>query len=152
MKPHPLFADIEIPRVVTLGPFRLEWLTTADVDEDYEAVTESEEALLATFQRSWPKGLTLEDNLLDLAWHQREFESARSFAWIIRDDETRAYLGCAYAEPELTVDGALDVWWWFRSSLKEREDLARFRGLLTDWLSGPPWPQMTLKVDPRIPD
>jgi hypothetical protein len=144
MKPHPAFVGREIPHAVELGPFRLHWLTPSDLDEDYAAVTESEAELLSRFRREWPRGLTKEANALDLAWHQREFEASRSFAWVIDDRMTGAYLGCAYVDLGWSADGPLEPWWWFRTSVANRQDLASFRGLFLDWLSGAPWPKLPI--------
>lgn len=150
MKPYPPFAGCEIPQVLTLGGFRLRWLTPADVEEDYRAVMESEADLLARFDRTWPKGLTLEDNRLDLAWHQREFECKRSFAWIIDDAATGSYLGCAYVYPDWSPKGPMEAWWWFRTSVSDTVDRAGFRALFLDWLSGRPWPPLAVAVDDAV--
>ena len=97
MKPHPDFAGIDLPRECDLGGFRLTPLSPDHVEEDYAAVMSSADVLRGLFD-DWPDGLTLEDDLIDLAWHEREFTTRRSFAWIIRDGEG-SYLGCAYVFP-----------------------------------------------------
>ncbi|MEM7667812.1 MAG: hypothetical protein AAF317_01510 [Pseudomonadota bacterium] len=147
MKPYPPFADRDIPQDLTLASFRLRWLTPADVEQDYIAVMESEAELMAEFGRTWPKGLTLEDNRLDLAWHQREFEAKRSYAWIIEDAGTGAYLGCAYVYPDWSPTGPMEAWWWFRTSVAETVDRAAFRQIFLDWLGGPPWPSLPIMVE-----
>jgi len=43
-------------------------LTVRDVVADFEAI------------RDRAPGLTLEQNLIDLGWHQKEFQTRRSFA------------------------------------------------------------------------
>ncbi|GIX13091.1 MAG: hypothetical protein KatS3mg118_1050 [Paracoccaceae bacterium] len=143
MRPHPAFAGREIPRRVTLGPFHLHWLTLADADEDYAAVMESAEALAAQSHDGWPAGLTEEENRIDLAWHQREFTAGRSFAWVIRDGRG-AYLGCAYVYPSIAGLAEAEVRFWFRSTaVVDRGDFAR---RLMAWLSGPPWPPLTMRL------
>ena len=43
---------------------------------------------------TWPDGLTLEVNLIDLAWHQREFTIGHSFAYTVMNDDESRCLGC----------------------------------------------------------
>jgi hypothetical protein len=143
MRPHPAFADREIPREAALGPFRLHWLTVADTEEDYAAVMESAAALSAQSHDGWPRGLTLEENRIDLAWHQREFTARRSFAWIIRDPGG-AYLGCAYVYPAIDGTPQAEVRFWFRTGLAvDRGDFAR---RFMRWLAGPPWPGLAMRL------
>ena len=87
----------------------------------------------------WPEGLTRHDNLLDLAWHQREFESRRSFAWII-EDHGGEYLGCLYLYPSLSGEKSADVRWWWRTGAVVSK--LRFRDLLQHWLAGADWPPL----------
>ena len=114
MKPHPNFFDRDIPRTHSLGDVELKALTVDDLVRDYCAVMESAADIRAAHPDSnWPEGLTLEENLMDLAWHQKEFETRRSFAWII-EDGTGRYLGCLYVYPSLSGDNSAEVRWWWR--------------------------------------
>ena len=85
------------------GPgFHLRMLTIHDVVKDFDAVMAAAPRLKATMEQgsTWPDGLTLEENLIDLAWHQREFTIGHSFAYtVMNDDETRC-LGCCYINPK----------------------------------------------------
>ncbi|MEL6264323.1 MAG: hypothetical protein AAFR52_01535 [Pseudomonadota bacterium] len=141
MRPHPLFADREIPARQPLGPFVLTMLALDDLDEDFAAVTASEAALTGLMGGDWPAGLTLEDNRLDLAWHQREFIARRSFAWVIRDG-AGAYLGCAYVSPHWTPLDAADAVYWFRTGAEAHAPA--FRTPWRAWLDGPDWPRLAL--------
>ena len=87
--------------------------------------------------------MTKEKNLIDLAWHQREFEARRSFAWVI-EDSTGTYLGCLYVYPSIAGEISADVVWWWRSGMAGSERV--FRGKLEEWLSGEPWPRLTYKL------
>ena len=112
MRPHPDFADVDLPRSVAVGRFRLAPLSMAEVDEDFEAVTASASVLKGVFG-DWPEGLTREENLIDLAWHDREFTLRRSFSWIARDDLGH-YLGCAYLFPDPGMRKQAEVATWIR--------------------------------------
>lgn len=144
MRPHPLFKDWSIPTVHVLGPFALRVLTVEDVERDFSAVMESAADIRSANPGSnWPQGLTKQDNLLDLAWHQREFESRRSFTWVI-EDSGGTYLGCLYVYPSLAGDRSADVAWWWRTGVRAEKRV--FRDLLSDWLSGPGWPDLTYEL------
>ena len=64
-------------------------LTIHDLVRDFEAVMSSVKHLQGLMDESkWPENLTIEDNLIDLGWHQREFTLGHSFAYSIsRKDE-----------------------------------------------------------------
>jgi len=86
--PHPDYTDVTFPRDFALVSYRLSSLAPEHVDEDFEAVMATAPLLTGLFG-DWPSGLTLESNLIDLAWHEREFTARRSFSWIVRDKRVR---------------------------------------------------------------
>ena len=72
--------------------FHLRMLSIHDVVKDFDAVISARDRLKGLMQPggTWPDGLTLEENLIDLAWHQREFTIGHSFAYtVMNDDESR---------------------------------------------------------------
>jgi len=77
-------------------------LTVNDVIKDYDAVMSSLNHLQGIFgpNSTWPEAdLTLEQDLIDLGWHQKEFQIRSSFAYtVVSPDETRV-LGCLYIFP-----------------------------------------------------
>ena len=95
-------ADFEIPSVLETESYRLRMLTINDLVKDFDAVISSSEKLKGIWPDStWPSGLTLEENLIDLGWHQREFTKRRSFAYtVVALDETKV-LGCVYINPTI---------------------------------------------------
>ena len=91
----------EVPAGLETGSFRLRMLTVRDVVADFEAV------------RHRSPGLTLEQNLIDLGWHQKEFQDRRSFAYTVVDpDDDGRVLGCAYLYPtdEPGFDARASCW------------------------------------------
>lgn len=138
MQPHPDFADSDLPRSAVIGEFQLTPLSPAQVEEDFAAVTGSEQVLVGLSGDSWPRGLTLDDNRIDLAWHEREFTARRSFAWIIRD-RPGGYLGCAYLYPDPGARGRGQVVTWIRDMPGRADHLNRFDPLFRAWL-GPHLP------------
>lgn len=140
MRPHPFFKGRTIPSLHTLGGFTLRALSVSDLDRDFAAVMESAAEIRAAHPNSsWPDGLTREKNLIDLAWHQKEFEARRSFAWVIEDDGGE-YLGCLYVYPSIAGEASGDVVWWWRTGKVVSEP--SFRKQLEQWLASSDWPRL----------
>jgi hypothetical protein len=110
--------SITIPYGIETVDFKLRMLTINDVVKDYDAVMSSAEHLTGIFGSDdvWPAGLTLEQDLIDLGWHQKEFEIRRSFAYtVMRPDESQC-LGCVYVYPSEKSDYDAKVILWVRQS------------------------------------
>jgi RimJ/RimL family protein N-acetyltransferase len=114
---HPFVpADFDVPEVFETERFRLRMLTVNDVVKDFDAVITSTEHLRKVWEGEWPKGLTLEQNLIDLGWHQKEFQRRRSFAYtVVAHDESRV-LGCVYLYPTRKKGYEAEVYYWARQS------------------------------------
>ena len=149
MQPHPDLAGGVPPRSAELGAFRLTPLAPAFAEEDFEVVTGSARVLRGFFGTDWPDGLTLEDNRIDLAWHEREFTAARSLAWILRD-AAGAYLGCAYVYPSPGERLRGDIYLWLADTPDRIARLAAFRSELADWLA--PWLPPGARYDWHVND
>ena len=115
---HPFVdGDFNVPQKFETDEFRLRMLTVNDVVKDYDAVMSSADHLMAVWPGSgWPDGLTLEQNLIDLGWHQKEFQIRRSFAYtVVTLDETRV-IGCVYINPTRKRGYDAEVYLWARES------------------------------------
>ena len=92
-------------------------LTVHDVVKDYDAVITSVEHLKTIWPGSkWPTGLTLEQNLIDLGWHQKEFQTRRSFAYTVVTPSESRVVGCVYIEPAHKNGHDAVVYLWARQS------------------------------------
>ncbi len=112
--------DFAVPEKLETGEFRLRMLSVNDLVKDFDAVMSSVEHLKSTFSTladdGWPEGLTLEEDLIDLGWHQREFTLGFSFAYTVMSlDESRC-LGCVYIEPTSKPDYDAAISMWVRQS------------------------------------
>ena len=87
--------------------FTLRKLTVNDVVKDFEAIN----ARVAADGTPDPwSETTLEENLVDLGWHQKEFELRRSFAYtVVAPDESRV-LGCVYLYPSDEAEVEVRMW------------------------------------------
>ena len=92
----------KIEEKIVFEKFIVEKLTPKYIDEDFSALIENSDLIkeIRGNAGDWPSLDTLskEDNFLDLAWHQREFEYGLSFAFVVRDLEGN-YMGCIYLYP-----------------------------------------------------
>jgi hypothetical protein len=110
--------DFVVPLLLETHEFRLRPLTVNDLIKASEAVMESVDHLKGLLSPSahWPEGLTLEDDLIDLGWHQKEFRRRSSFAYTMMSlDETRC-LGCCYIYPPDNPQFDADAYYWTRQS------------------------------------
>jgi hypothetical protein len=133
-------ADFAVPERLETAGFVLRPLTVHDVIRDYDAVMSSAAELKGLMKEGsvWPEGLTLEENLIDLGWHQREFTVRHSFAFTVVSHDGSRCLGCCYIYP--SSDPAFDAaaYYWARQSrIGDAADLAlgeAFRAWLArDW-------------------
>jgi hypothetical protein len=110
-------ANFVVPERLDCGSYHLRMLSTLDVDKDYEAVMDSRDRLkgLLDPDSPWPEGTSKDEDLIDLAWHQREFTIRHSFAYtVMAADESRC-LGCVYIFPSNVKGYEATVFYWVRS-------------------------------------
>ncbi len=112
-------SEFRVPAGLVTDEFRLRMLTINDVVKDYEAVMTSRDHLRGVFgpQSTWPAAdLTLEQDLIDLGWHQKEFQNRTSFAYTVMSLGESRCLGCVYIDPAAPADYDAQVILWVRQS------------------------------------
>ena len=109
--------DFVVPEVLETPEFRLRMLTVNDLIKDYDAVMSSVEHLKSVWPGTgWPEGLTLEEDLVDLGWHQKEFLMRRSFAYTMVTLDEATVIGCVYICPTQAETYDSEVYLWVRAS------------------------------------
>jgi hypothetical protein len=134
--------DFAIPGPPATPEFLLTPLRVDHVVLDYEAVMSSRERLWSLFGESWgwPRAdLSLMQDLVDLGWHQKEFQLRRAFNWAVLTPDEKTLLGCCYLDPSERPGFDAEATYWVRTDrvatgLEERVGAA-FRA----WLAGH-WP------------
>lgn len=58
------------------------------------------------------KDLTKEQDLIDLGWHQKEFQMRKSFAYKVVDKTESLYFGCVYIFPSAKKQFDAEVYLW----------------------------------------
>lgn len=146
--------DAEVPSRLEADGFVLRPLRAADVDLDYEALMDSRETLRVWNQSDWPSDdFTREENLEDLAQHEREHGERSAFTFTVVDPAESECLGCVYLYPldailrsvgadeealGAVADGeAYATFWVRRSRLADGLD-ERLLAALVDWF-GSEW-------------
>ncbi len=133
--------DFDVPAVFETEEYRLRMLTVNDVVKDFDAVITSDEHLKGIFPPPsiWPDGLTLEQDLIDLGWHQKEFQRRTSFAYTMMSlDESRC-LGCVYFYPSERQGYDAYALLWVRQSELASGLEERLLAAVRQWL-GDTWP------------
>lgn len=131
--------DFVVPPTLETPEFRLRMLTVHDVVKDYDAVMSSVDHCKTVWRGKWPEGLTLEQNLIDLGWHQKEFQTRRSFAYtVVAPDESRV-LGCVYILPTRKQGHDAEVFLWARQSELSGGLEHRLQAAVEGWLDSH-WP------------
>jgi hypothetical protein len=131
---HP--EHVPLPSGDHLRPIR-----ESDAAIDYPAVMESRDVLWATFGRAWgwPEAdLTVDEDRIELARHEREIRDHQSFNYAVLDHDETRLLGCVYIDPATRVGADADVSWWLIAGADARlaADLAEF---VPEWLASS-WP------------
>ena len=137
----PLVPDVfETPQRLSTERMVIRPLTINDAVKDYDAVMTSLERLNSVFDPRdvWPDDLTLEQNMIELAWHQVETQLRSSFTYtVMTPDETRT-LGCIYIYPTPAEGYDAEVTMWVRQSEAETGLDDHLFSTVKDWLAN--WP------------
>ncbi len=107
--------NFAVPAALETTGFRLRMLTVNDLVKDYDAVMVSRDDIVGVFgpDDDWPQqDLSLEQDLIDLGWHQKEFQNGTSFAYTVMSLDESECLGCVYIYPtqRREVDAMVILW------------------------------------------
>ena len=133
-------AEFVVPSELVTANFTLRMLSVGDVEKDFEAVTLSAARVRKVWPDSgWPAGLTLRQNLIDLGWHEKEFQNRTSFAYTMVAPDESEVLGCVYVYPTDKAAHDAEIFLWVRESEVANDlDEALFE-VVQRWLAST-WP------------
>ena len=86
---------------------------------------------------SWPRPMTLDENLGDLEGHAADFAARRGFTYSVLDPETDEVIGCLYIYPSKDEEHDARVESWVRASRAELDSVLWHA--VTGWLASD-WP------------
>src|SRR5262245_17748627 len=132
--------EFKVPEKLETQEFRLRMLTVNDVVKDYDAVMTSVQHLRSIWPSgTWPEGLTFEQDLIDLGWHQKEFQRRTSFAYTVVTPSESKVIGCVYINPTPKRGYDAVVYLWARQSELASGLESRLFSALKEWLAKE-WP------------
>ena len=139
--------EFAVPAGLETAHYRLRILTVHDVVKDYDAVMSSVEHLKGVLDpdSNWPEGLSIEQDLIDLGWHQKEFQKRSSFAYTMMTPNDERCLGCVYVYPSEEADA--DVFMWVRRNEYERLDV-HLETAIREWIESD-WPFNSVRYPGR---
>lgn len=110
--------DFVVPPGFATDTYRLEVLTPAVAELDYDAVISSRARLRDVFAADdhWPaEGMTLAQNIADLRKHECEFHARQAFAHTVLAADATRCLGCVYLYPSTVAGYDCEVYLWVRT-------------------------------------
>ena len=141
--------SFDVPLSAEAARFQLRALSIDDVVKDYEAVMTSREHLWHRFGEiwAWPgRDHSLEQNLIDLARHQSEFQQRTGFSYSVLSPDYSCVLGCVYVYPPTSDAVDAHVWFWARQSEIASKLEQAIETFLIAWLSDS-WPFGTVRLN-----
>ena len=133
-------SEFIVPEKLETEEFRLRMLSIDDVDKDFEAVTSSTDHLSKVWpETEWPKGFTLRQNLIDLGWHEKEFQNRTSFAFTMVTLDESKVLGCVYFFPSRKAGYDAEIFMWVRASELAKGLDQRLFDVVQSWTASE-WP------------
>lgn len=140
--PNLITQETRVPQQVTTDSFVIRPLTITDAEPDYTAVMESRDRISNTFgpDNPWPSStLTLEQNRIDVAWHQKEHQRRDAFTYTVYDPETETELGCLYIQPTQVIQYDAVVYFWTAETADQRNLTIKIADTIRQWISND-WP------------
>lgn len=133
--------EFSVPLKLQTDEFTLYPLTINNLIKDYDAVMASVKHLRGLMGNTdkWPDGLTIEENLIDLGWHQREFTLRHSFTYSVMSLDEETCLGCCYIYPSMAAEYDVQVFYWIREELLANGLENKLGTVLRSWLLSA-WP------------
>jgi len=143
-------ANFVPPTPVRTDQFRLALLGPEHNESDYAAWTSSMDfirSLPGWEMSSWPRPMTLEENLRDCTSHLARSSSGSDFAYTVLLPDRDEVVGCVYFKPTSPPrDGAVAVGSWVTA---EYADLDKpLYEVVARWLADN-WPWPVVEYDPR---
>ena len=133
-------AEYVVSSELVTANFTLRMLSVDDVEKDFDAVMSSAARLSQVWPDSgWPAGLTLRQNLIDLGWHEKEFQNRSSFAYTMVASDESQVLGCVYFYPTEKAGYDAEVFLWVRESAAARDLDKELFEVVQHWLASD-WP------------
>jgi hypothetical protein len=144
--------EFQVPAVVETPRFRMRSITIHDAFKDYDAVMSSRDHLWGRFGQIWgwpTENMTIEHNIVDLGWHQKEFQLRSSFDYAVMSLDEKRLLGCVYVDPPHQEGTDADIWFWARQSELASGLESELQAFLLPWLADH-WPFKSVTLNGAV--
>ena len=148
--------DFTVPDGLTAGELRLTPLGPQHNESDYAAWTSSIDHIRVTpgfSGRSWPREMSLDENLRDLEQHARDFAGRCGFTYSVLSADADDVIGCVYIYPPRGKEPGHTGSWHATVRSWVRADRAALDPVLHDavlaWLERD-WPFDSIEYAPRV--
>ena len=134
--------EFQVPKGLETPHFKLRPLTIHDAVKDYEAVMSSAARIKGVLgpDVNWPReDLTLEQDLIDLGWHHKEFQIRSSFAYTVMSLDENRCLGCIYFYASEVANYDAMVVMWVRDSEMDKGLDSELFSAVKKWVEND-WP------------
>ena len=128
--------SFDVQTKVSMPPFHFTVLEESNAKVDYQAVMSSLPRLKSIFgpNTSWPsEHMSLEENVVSLQTHKREFIDRVAFAYSVFDESKTKCLGSIYIDPSRSPHYDCEVYLWVREDSADL-DAILYSSVLT-WLT-----------------
>jgi RimJ/RimL family protein N-acetyltransferase len=142
--------DFDVPLRLEAEEFVLEPLGPQHNERDYDAWSSSMEHIHATpgwEESTWPREMTLAENLSDLERHAGDFRGRNGFTYTVLERNGGDVVGCVYIYPVRDGESDARVLSWVRASRAEL-DVPLWRAV-SDWVAAE-WPFRRVEYAERI--
>ncbi len=140
------------PPKIETNDFIVRPITINDVVKDYDAVMSSRDHLWERFGSTWgwpPEDLSIEQDLIDLAWHQKEAQIQSTFNYAVMSPDQAQLLGCIYIDPPSIEGTDAEVWFWARQSELLNGLESKIEDFVLVWLNES-WPFTVVSLNNKI--
>ena len=144
--------NFKLPSEVETELFLLRPITIHDVIKDYDAVMSSRDHLWSRFGEIWgwpPADLSLEQDMIDLAWHQKEAQIHSTFNYAVMSLDQKLLLGCVYIDPPSIAGTEAEIWFWARKSMLASGFESELEKFVKKWLKTQ-WPFQIVSINAQI--
>ena len=147
---HFIPKNFKVPTNLETGIFYICQLDINVANLDYEAVMYSADELQGIFGRDfcWPKSdMTLEESIISLKVHEREFETKKAFAYSVLNTDKSKCFGSIYIDPSRSEQFDCEVYFWIRSDSVTLEE--KLFKVVSWWLQNQ-WPFKKIAYPGRL--
>jgi hypothetical protein len=143
--------DFYVPTLVAGLRFRIRPISVHDAVRHFDAVMSNRDRLWDRFGEMWGwphTDLTLEQDLVDLGWQQKEGQLRRTFTYAVLTPDEARLLGCVYVFPAQKSGAEAEADFWVRADQDDAGLEKELEEFVREWLETA-WPFRSVRFPGR---